>query len=134
MDDPFKPTAATVMRPRPGAGRRPAGEPGPLRGTPAAADYGEPVPLGVQEILATGLNPLVQAASPLLLLAAHLRGTLSMPDLGGLRRQALDEMRRVCRGNGHVIVVDAVLPVRAWQRPLAYAIRRADRGRWVIRN
>jgi ubiquinone/menaquinone biosynthesis C-methylase UbiE len=48
-----------------------------------------------------------------------------------LMQQALDEMRRVCRGNGHVIVVDAVLPVRAWQRPLAYAIRRADRGRFV---
>jgi ubiquinone/menaquinone biosynthesis C-methylase UbiE len=48
-----------------------------------------------------------------------------------LMQQALDEMRRVCRGNGHVLVVDAVLPVRAWQRPLAYAIRRADRGRFV---
>ena len=48
-----------------------------------------------------------------------------------LMQQALDEMRRVCRGNGHVVVVDAVLPVRAWQRPLAYAIRRADRGRFV---
>ena len=52
-----------------------------------------------------------------------------LPD--GLMKQALDEMRRVCRGNGHVLVVDAVLPVRAWQRPLAYAIRRADRGRFV---
>ena len=52
-----------------------------------------------------------------------------LPD--GLMKQALDEMRRVCRRNGHVLVVDAVLPVRAWQRPLAYAIRRADRGRFV---
>lgn len=52
-----------------------------------------------------------------------------LPD--DLMQQALDEMRRVCRANGHVLVVDAVLPVRAWQRPLAYAIRRADRGRFV---
>jgi hypothetical protein len=27
--------------------------------------------------------------------------------------------------------VDAVLPRRAWTRPLAYAIRRLDRGRFV---
>src|SRR5262249_40898384 len=40
-----------------------------------------------------GLNPLVQAASPLLLITAHVRETLSM-DVAGLRRQALDEIRR----------------------------------------
>ena len=48
-----------------------------------------------------------------------------------LAGQALDEMLRVCRPNGHVLILDAVLPVRAWQRPLAYALRRADRGRFV---
>src|SRR5687768_5096357 len=48
-----------------------------------------------------------------------------------LAQQALDEMLRVCRSNGHVLIFDAVLPVRAWQRPLAYALRRADRGRFV---
>ncbi|HET6594676.1 MAG TPA: class I SAM-dependent methyltransferase [Anaerolineales bacterium] len=52
-----------------------------------------------------------------------------LPDL--LVRQAFDEMLRVCRSNGHVLILDAVLPVRAWQRPLAYALRRADRGRFV---
>jgi len=52
-----------------------------------------------------------------------------LPDL--LAQQALDEMLRVCRSNGHVLILDAVLPVRAWQRPLAYALRRADRGRFV---
>jgi type VI secretion system protein ImpK len=94
MDDPFKPPAATVMRPRPGAGRRHGADAGPLRPAIAATDYGEPVPLTAQEMLGTGLNPLVQAASALLLLAPHLRGTLAVPDLAGLRRQTLDEMRR----------------------------------------
>ncbi len=36
----------------------------------------------------------MQAASPLLLLAGQLRGTLAAPDLAGLRRHALDEIRR----------------------------------------
>jgi ubiquinone/menaquinone biosynthesis C-methylase UbiE len=48
-----------------------------------------------------------------------------------LAQQALDEMLRVCRSKGNVVIFDAVLPVRAWQRPLAYALRRADRGRFV---
>jgi len=48
-----------------------------------------------------------------------------------LAGKALDEMLRVCRSNGYVLILDAVLPVRAWQRPLAYALRRADRGRFV---
>jgi ubiquinone/menaquinone biosynthesis C-methylase UbiE len=52
-----------------------------------------------------------------------------LPD--ALVGQALDEMLRVCRSNGNVLIFDAVLPVRAWQRPLAYALRRADRGRFV---
>ena len=95
IDDPFKPTGATVMRPRPGAGRRLGGDgPGSLRPAVSAADYGEPVPLDAEAILGTGLNPLVQAATPLLLLAAHLRGTLASADIGGLRRQSLEEIRR----------------------------------------
>jgi len=46
------------------------------------------------ELVVGGLNPLVQAASPLLLLAARLRGTMSMPDQPGLKRHALDEIRK----------------------------------------
>jgi ubiquinone/menaquinone biosynthesis C-methylase UbiE len=48
-----------------------------------------------------------------------------------LAQEALDEMLRVCSSDGHVVIFDAVLPVRAWHRPLAYALRRADRGRYV---
>jgi type VI secretion system protein ImpK len=36
----------------------------------------------------------VRAASPLLLLAGQVRGTLSAPEVGGVRRHALDEIRR----------------------------------------
>lgn len=101
IEDPFKPADATVMRPRPGAGKRGGGggpssggfgDPPPLRPAVAAAQFGDPTP--VPRVVAAGLNPLVQAASPLLLLAGQLRGTLSAPDLGGLRRHALDEIRR----------------------------------------
>ena len=94
MDDPFKLEGATVVRPRPGAGRRAGGDPAHLQPAVSAADYGEPVPVGAHDLLAAGLNPLVQAASSLLLLAPRLRGTLTAPDLPGLRRHALDSIRQ----------------------------------------
>ncbi|HEX7139808.1 MAG TPA: type IVB secretion system protein IcmH/DotU, partial [Vicinamibacterales bacterium] len=88
-DDPFVRPDATRMRPRPGAGRR------------TFVDAPRPAPAGViadapsleRAWLSVGLNPLVQAAGPLLLITAHVRETLSM-DVTGLRRQALDEIRR----------------------------------------
>jgi type VI secretion system protein ImpK len=96
IDDPFKPLDATVLRPRPGAGKRgSASDSGPLpyrAPAPAVATVEPPAP--ARELLAAGLNPLVQAASPLLLLAGQVRGTLSSPDLHGLRRYTLDEIRR----------------------------------------
>ena len=98
-DDPFRPSDATVLRPRPGGGRRAPGA--PLSGvSPAASAYGppggyvEPVGSSAQEWLGIGLSPLVRAASPLLLLAGQLRGTLSVPDVAGLRHHALEEIRR----------------------------------------
>ena len=95
IDDPFKPSDATVLRPRPGAGKRGSGEvsPTPFR-SPAQPALVEPLPAAAHDLLGAGLNPLVQAASPLLLLAGQLRGTISSPDLGGLRRHTLDEIRR----------------------------------------
>lgn len=42
--------------------------------------------------------------------------------------RALAEMRRVTKPGGPVVVFDAVLPEPAWRRPLAWAIRQADRG------
>ena len=95
FDDPFKPSDATVMRPRPGAGRRGSPEPAtPVTPMQSSTVRTEPIPESTLEFLGTGLNPLVRAASPVLLLAGRLRGTLSAPEVGGLRRHALEEIRR----------------------------------------
>jgi len=97
-DDPFKPRDATVLRPRPGAGKRNA----PESGTPApryasapaqAAQHAEAIPAAARDTLGVGLNPLVKAASSILILAGRLRGTLQGTDAGNLRRQALEEIR-----------------------------------------
>src|ERR1700676_186982 len=94
-DDPFKPKDGTTLRPRPGAGRRP-GAPPPPAGRLGGGSVGGAEPAAVQdrESLGTGLNPLVQAASPLLMLAGRLRSTLSLNDVAGLRRQTMDDLRR----------------------------------------
>lgn len=97
FDDPFRPPDATVVRPRPGAGRRandpPTQAPAPQR--PAATGFQpEAVPVVATEALGIGLNPLVRAASSILMLGGQLRGTLSGPDIPSLRRYALDEIRR----------------------------------------
>jgi type VI secretion system protein ImpK len=94
-DDPFRPRDATVLRPRPGAGKRTGGEAGYAPSAHAPPPSYDPQPLSANELnaLGTGLNPLVQAATALLLLAGRVRGTLQ-GDVGALRRQALDEVRR----------------------------------------
>ena len=95
IDDPFAPSDATILRPRPGAGRRGGGDGAPPK-PPAPPPYGSGLPVDEddRQLLASGLNPLAAAASPLLLLAGQLRGTLSAPDVPGLRRHTLEEIRR----------------------------------------
>jgi len=46
-----------------------------------------------------------------------------------LARQTIMEMLRVCKPDGHVVILDAVLPENSLRRPLAALIRRLDRGR-----
>lgn len=95
-DDPFRPRDATVMRPRPGAGKRGAGEPGyipPPTSSASPAYEAQPLSASARDALGIGLNPLVQAASALLLLAGRVRGTLQ-GDVAALRRQANEEVRR----------------------------------------
>jgi len=88
---------ATVVRPR--------GAPAPAAAAPAAA-YAPP-PAGAQPIgaapatdadisgfLAGGMNPLVQAASPLLLLAVQVRHSATAPDATRLRDQATTHVHR----------------------------------------
>jgi type VI secretion system protein ImpK len=95
IDDPFKRSDATTMRPRPGAGKWGSNDATRARpGSPSSAARVEPIAASVRDGLGVGLNPLVQAASPLLLLAGQLRGALSAMDVAGLRQHALDEMRR----------------------------------------
>jgi type VI secretion system protein ImpK len=93
-DDPFNRPDVTRIRPRPGAGKR--GGTDVARSAPGATmvSAARPIPDAAGAMLGIGLNPLVQAASPLLLLAGQLRSTLSPLDVAALRRHALDEMRR----------------------------------------
>src|SRR4051794_9026724 len=110
VDDPFKPADATIVRPRPGAGRR--GET-PASARPQPAAYADAIVPALREIRGPGLNPLVQAASPLLMLAGQLRGTLTAPEIGGLRQYMLDEIRRFeQRAAASGLASDLVMPAR----------------------
>ncbi len=95
IDDPFKPSDSTVIRPRPGAGRRGAARAG-RRVASRGVSRGRPSRSRRYRWRASvsASSPLVRAASPLLLLAGQLRGTLSGPDISSLRRHAMDEIRR----------------------------------------
>lgn len=111
-DDPFKPRDATVMRPRPGAGKRGAPE-SPPRTYAAPAQSAEPLSAAAQQQLGLGLNPLVQAATPLLILIGRLRGSLQALDIPTLRRQSLEAIRSFeerARNNG--VANEVVLAAR----------------------
>ena len=93
-NDPFAPRDATVFRPRPGAGKRGADRPASPEPRSTMPPPGRAaLPGALRDFSAVGLNPLVQAASPLLILMGRLRTSLSNPDIAGLRRQALDQVR-----------------------------------------
>lgn len=92
-DDPFKTHDATVIRPRPGAGKRGVSDPLGARPTMMPMPAVAPVPEAARDGLAIGLNPLVQAASPLLRLAGNARTIHASLDIPDLRRQALEDIR-----------------------------------------
>lgn len=48
-----------------------------------------------------------------------------------LNRGALNEMKGVLTPNGELIVIDAVRPRSAARYPLAWVIRKLDRGQWI---
>jgi type VI secretion system protein ImpK len=93
-DDPFLPSDLTA-RPRPGAGRRGAPDSG-IYARPAMPRVAEvePIPEAARAFLGLGLNPLVQAASPLLLRMGQMQNAPPTLDVSSLRRSALDEIRR----------------------------------------
>src|SRR5689334_2350587 len=100
-EDALAPRDVTILRPRPGVGRKPpaaapaapAGQGAPIPPTvpvsqpsaPAPQVYSAPVgapsqsvglPPSLDEYAAIGTSPLVQAAVPLLALAGRLRGQI----------------------------------------------------------
>lgn len=65
----------------------------PAGGRAGAGARMEAPPAALQDFLSIGLNRLVEAAAPLLLLAAHVRDMFQPPDLDGLRNEATRGMR-----------------------------------------
>jgi type VI secretion system protein ImpK len=101
-DDPFAPPDGTVMRPRPGAGRRSASD------TSIGSNFGQPAPRAVlpnapqsfsgqsanlSEFLTGARNPIIQAAAPLLTLGARLSTAVNQANIATLRQQAVQEVR-----------------------------------------
>ena len=112
--DDSTPRDVTILRPRPGVGRRPAG--GPVGGEPnvtppvraATVPVDQPKPpstpvpaegahiasaAALGGLLPASANPLLQAAVPLLVLAGRLRGQIANADVDSLRRQAISGIR-----------------------------------------
>ncbi|WP_245188164.1 type IVB secretion system protein IcmH/DotU [Frateuria flava] len=89
---------ATVVRPRGAPAPTAPVAPPPAAHVPPQAAYGTPArPAREEDIsgfLGGGMNPLVQAASPLLLLAVQLRHSATAPDAARLREQATTQVRR----------------------------------------
>lgn len=96
-DDPFAPRDGTVLRPRPG-GRRPGSDfPG---STAAARPASAPAPVtpaaavaALAEFSAGARNPILEAATPLLILAARLATSVQPANIATLRQQAMQEIR-----------------------------------------
>ena len=92
-DDPFLRPDATRLRPRPGGGRRPDA-PRTQVSAPATSYEATPIPPAARALIGLGLNPLVRAATPLLLMTAQVREAMASVDVAGLRRTALDEIHQ----------------------------------------
>lgn len=99
-DDPMH--DATVVRPRNAAAPLPPQPPvsapaaapaSPRTPIPRSLDAGA-APASINEFLGGGLNALVQAASPLLLLAVQLRNSVSQPNAAHLRDQVIAQVRQ----------------------------------------
>ncbi|MFA5122705.1 type IVB secretion system protein IcmH/DotU [Zavarzinia sp.] len=83
---PGYPPQAPGQRPLPGGGAPLAGR---MAGAPPPADPDAP-----REVVATGINPLIAAAAPVLALATRVRGTPRQTDVDGLHARTIDAIRR----------------------------------------
>ena len=111
-DDPFLRPDATRLRPRPGGGRRPDA-PRTQVSAPAPSYDATPLPPAARALIGVGLNPLVRAATPLLLMTAQTREAMAAVEVAGLRRTALDEIHQFeeqARGSG--VANEVVLAAR----------------------
>jgi type VI secretion system protein ImpK len=104
-DDPFAEpddSDRTVIRPAPGGRRAPAAAPPPRAPAPAAqkASPFDSLPpaaapvTGGAETIQFGLNPLINAAGPLLQLLGRLRNTSSAPNVDDLRERTVRQVRQ----------------------------------------
>lgn len=75
------PDTPMVRPPSPGSSKPPPARPSAMQ------------PAALADFLGKGHNPLVGAAAPLLVLGTQLRGAAQQPDVDGLRRQAMQEVR-----------------------------------------
>ncbi len=126
-DNPFSEpddSDRTVIRPAPG-GRRPATppsqqplqqQPSAFQDSPAPRAPAAPIPAEGAERITFGLNPLIEAAAPLLQLLGRLRNTYSQPDAGELRERTIQQVRAFEQASR-----DAGVPLEQL-RPAHYAL------------
>jgi type VI secretion system protein ImpK len=94
---------ATIVRPRgvvPGSAPTvavPAAASASARPVPAAP-AAQALPAEISSFLGSGMNPLVQLASPLLLLAVQLRHSVAAPEVTRLREQSIAQVRKFEQG------------------------------------
>ncbi len=149
-DNPFdEDSDRTVIRPAPGgirATRPPAAKPtDPLtvssapRGTrPAAGPAANTGALDEAEPIILGLNPLVEAAGPLLALIGRLSRTFSQPDPGDLRERTLQQIRLFerdaqSRGIGRELIIKARYVLCASLDDVAQSTEWGRDGVWASR-
>src|SRR5215468_9628683 len=94
--DAFKWGDTAFARPRPGAGRRGAPEAAPVAPpvAPTAAAHISSRPVPSSLMVGLGFTPLVQAATPLLLLIGQLRQVETVTDVHTLHEDCLDQISR----------------------------------------
>lgn len=93
-DDPFAAFGSDRTVIKPSAGRAPAPAADAAAAPAPAAPMGREVPLALDAMMGASLNPLVNAAMPLLVAAPRLRHTARHPNPGALRDALAEGIRK----------------------------------------